>query len=763
MAKQLSAIISGQWSFVVRRISGTHGLAVILIAYTLLGLLYDFTVPLFEKPDELKHFAVIQHIQTRKRLPVVQAGVYKPWDQEGTQPPLYHILAAGLTSWLDLSGFAEPPRNPHYADERSFVWRERGNNNLYLHPPGENLSLSPVIIAARLARWLSLVCGLLTVWLTYRLARLVFGRQSTLLPLTAAALVAFIPQFLHVNSAITNDSLAATLAALALVALLQVVVHGRSPRRAAWVGVILGLAALTKLSLLYLAPLAGLVWLADLRRHRRWRVLLADGLIIGGLAAVIAGWWFVRNWLVYGDPTALNAHLLYRGGALNPTPSLGQIWREEMTGLELSFWAAFGAGQILLEPWLYAILRGIKYVVLAGLLIGLWRMHPWHTGGAGLPRYRGLPLLGLWAVIIYAALIRWMQITPASWGRLLYPALPAMAVLAVWGLSQIPIPRLSRPVLPLLLAGGLFGLALVSPFRYILAAYGKAPLLTETDIPTTVQPVDLVYDDTLRLIGFTTAPGPVHPGEWLAVTLYWQALHPTGKNYSTFVHALSADGQAIGQSNSYPDRGNWATSFLPPGAVLPDRHFVPLPADTPAPAVLRLAMGIFEFDDPARTAKPAVNREGQTVQPIAGAVPVVPRQWSRPKPSNPVQANFAGQIRLLGYDLPQAEIKPGETVSLTLYWETLAPPAQSLTLFIQLIDPATGAPAAGFDAPPAFDTRFWQTGYLIPDSRSLVIPADLPPDEYRLTIGWYRPDTLARLPLVDMPGDALSLQAVTIR
>jgi hypothetical protein len=81
-------------------------------SFVLLGLLYDVTVPVFEKPDELKHFAVIQYIRTHGVLPVVRVGEYKPWDQEGTQPPLYHILAAAMISWLDLSHFEEPPRNP---------------------------------------------------------------------------------------------------------------------------------------------------------------------------------------------------------------------------------------------------------------------------------------------------------------------------------------------------------------------------------------------------------------------------------------------------------------------------------------------------------------------------------------------------------------------------------------------------------------------------------------------------------------------------
>ena len=442
-----------------------YGLPVILVIFTLLALLYDLTVPLFEKPDELKHFAVIQYIQTQQRLPIVHEGVYRPWDQEGTQPPLYHILAAVAVSWLDLSHFTEPPRNPHYADDRSFVWRERGNNNLYLHPPGENWRLDPIIIAARLARWLSILAGLATITLTYHLAKLVFSadpasknRQSEItqftnyLALIAAGLVAFLPQFLHVSSAITNDSLSTTLAAAALLLLALIVKDGSSTRRALLLGIVLGFGIITKLSLLYLAPLIGLGLLFDGRRQRTWSRLLAHGTLIGGVALLLSSWWFWRNWHIYGDVTALNAHLLYRGGALDPRPSLAQIWQTELVGLELSFWAAFGAGQVLLEPWLYALLRGVKYLALIGLAIGLWRMVRTRSSLPAEDRsaLTILLLLALWSMIIFIALLRWMQITPASLGRLLFPTLPALSILSVWALSQLRLPNLSQNTSPVL-------------------------------------------------------------------------------------------------------------------------------------------------------------------------------------------------------------------------------------------------------------------------------------------------------------------------
>ncbi|MBN1995798.1 MAG: glycosyltransferase family 39 protein [Anaerolineae bacterium] len=757
----------------------------------------------------------------------MREGVYRPWDQEGTQPPLYHILAAVGVSWLDLSAFQEPPRNPHYVDERSFVWFEQGNNNLYLHNAGEAWSLSPIFVAARLARWLSLLAGLGTIGLTYFLARIIFENGANTLspgqigesenqqltrrdwrPLLAAASIAFIPQFLHVSSAITNDSLSVTLAAAALTLMALILTNGGSTRYAGYLGLVLGLGAISKLSLLYLLPLAGLVLLGDLFRHRSWRRFWGQGLIIGGLVLLLAGWWYWRNWQLYEDVTALKPHLLYRGGALDPRPPLAQIWQTEMAGLEISFWAAFGAGQILLEPWLYRILGWIKYLVLGGVVIGfclavkgqmanvkyqmpgvsrlVGHAKPGPSGGGVSANRYGLvsgkqlmilALLMLWCLIIFLALLRWMQITPASWGRLLYPALPAVGVLAIWGLTQygllvllwgtqnrshwMAIGNTLFFLLPFGLIVGLFALSVVSPFRYIRATYAKTPLISEVEVPPEIDRLDLIYDNAIRLIGYNVEKTSVHPGEWLPVTLYWQAIHPLDKNYSVFVHVLGRDNKVVGQVNTYPDHGNWPTSLLIPNQVLRDTYYVPVSAEAEAPAVLRLALGIFEFEDSRRAAKLAVNSGGEVVEPIVGAIPLLPRQWPQLTPSRLKEVNFAGQIKLVGYDWSaNAALKPDDVASLTLYWETLSWPGQNLNLFIHLVD-AFGAQVAGFDGPPPFPTVFWQPGYTIIDSRPLALPADLPAGDYKLIIGWYNLDNFSRLPL-ENGGDAFTLLTVSV-
>jgi hypothetical protein len=785
-----------------------YGLYVILMAFIFLGLLYDFTVPLFEKPDELKHFAVIQFIQTRGALPVVQAGLYRPWDQEGTQPPLYHGLAALLVALLPLDDFVEPERNPHYVDDRSFVWRERGNNNLYLHTPGEVWNTGPVFLAARMARWLSLLSGVGTISLTYLLARIIFVPEPDInrfgeteegfsesennritklygwLPLLAAGLVAFIPQFLHVSTAITNDSLSVTLAAAALLLLSLILKRGGSTRYVMLLGAVLGLGALTKLSLLYLAPLAGLVLLYDFYRRRSLTQLLRFSLLIGGVMLLLAGWWYWRNWQFYGDVSALNAHLLYRGGALNPRPTLSQIWQTEMVGLELSFWAAFGAGQILWEPWLYEVLRWAKFLILLGAGLGFWRqLHPHFWPYKAGPECRAsreptsmliLVLLGLWTLIIFVALLRWMQITPASWGRLLYPTLPALGVLSAWGLLQFSflIPNFNAPLsnhlrqiaalLPWLLLSFLLLLSIISPFHYLQAAYAKTPLVEETALPAEIQPLGFVYDDALRLIGYHLGKKAVRPGDWLPVTLYWQATRPLTLNYSAFVHLLDQNGRSIAQVNTYPDGGKWPTSMLQPGKVLEDTYYVPVPPETEAPLATRLALGIFEFEDSVRAAKVAVNPAGETAEPIVAGPPLLPHRWPVLAPPQTLEANFGNQIRLIGYNpINDKKIRPGETVSLSLYWETLQAPGQNLNLFIHLIDPTTGAQVAGFDGPPQFPTGFWQPGNTFIDTRALAFPPDLPPGDYELRIGWYNLINFSRLPLQD-GGDSLLVSVVKV-
>ena len=103
-----------------------------------------------------------------------------------------------------------------------------------------------------------------------------------------------------------------------------------------------------------------------------------------------------------------------------------------------------------------------------------------------------------------------------------------------------------------------------------------------------------------------------------------------------------------------------------------------------------------------------------------------------------------------------AEIKsavPGESLMLRLFWRALVPALDDYTIFVHLID-ASGQVVAQGDGPPVsgqYPTSAWTTGELIADDRQVSLPAALPPGEYQLLVGFYRPADGQRLPVTSEP------------
>ena len=75
----------------------------LLFGYLAITIAYGVVNPLFEAPDEHKHFFVAVYIAETGGLPVVDASGDDYLQQEAAQPPLYYWLASGLIGALDLS------------------------------------------------------------------------------------------------------------------------------------------------------------------------------------------------------------------------------------------------------------------------------------------------------------------------------------------------------------------------------------------------------------------------------------------------------------------------------------------------------------------------------------------------------------------------------------------------------------------------------------------------------------------------------------
>jgi len=78
--------------------SGKFALWVLLIGYAALGVVYTFSTPMFEAPDEAYHFALVDHLASGGGLPDQRIPERRLWKQEGSQPPLFYMLAAQVVS-----------------------------------------------------------------------------------------------------------------------------------------------------------------------------------------------------------------------------------------------------------------------------------------------------------------------------------------------------------------------------------------------------------------------------------------------------------------------------------------------------------------------------------------------------------------------------------------------------------------------------------------------------------------------------------------
>ena len=130
--------------------------------------------------------------------------------------------------------------------------------------------------------------------------------------------------------------------------------------------------------------------------------------------------------------------------------------------------------------------------------------------------------------------------------------------------------------------------------------------------------------------------------------------------------------------------------------------------------------------------------------------------------ANRVDAPFAEGIRLLGYDLAAATARPGESISLRLYWTSDGNISRPYKVFTHLLGDVFNAGGGNFlwgqaDNEPAANTRpttTWRAGEVIVDEYAIPIAPDAPPGTYRIEIGLYDPLTGQRLSLPGPDGAA---------
>jgi len=702
-----------------------RGLLILIVAHLAVGLVYQWATPIFEASDEGSHYGFVWWLARGNPLPVqTLGGPEPPWAQEGSQPPLYYLLSATLTAWIDTSDFeALATHNPF---SRVGIPGTQHNVTLYRHLPNTP-SLAGTTLAVHALRWFSLGLSALTLWFTFNLVCRLFPDDVPLAHL-AVAFVAFNPMVLFINASVNNDNLLMSLSAANLLVIEQFMRPQltNSWPKALGLGVLLGLAALTKVSGLVLWPMAalGVGWGAWQARDLK-RFIVCGCLILAG-ALLTSGWWFGRNYLLYGEWLGTERMVAIAGPRV-PAITLLELIRTEWYGFWLSYWGVFGAFTVLASNWVYLFFTALTLWAVAG---GAWAMRR--------ARQISPALIGfaLFIGLTLASLIRWTLQTFASQGRLMFGAIAPLSILIALGILAVFRSDTTRRWVAGGLASGLALVALYVPLADIAPRYTPTPIISEADLPASLQPVQAIFGEGMELIGYTVDATPRRPGETQSVMLYWRARQRMVTDYVLALHLLGRNAEEVGKIDSWPSGGLRPTSTWQVGEIFVDRYAVPISGQAHTPTVLRLHLAVWEAHPDQQL---PITQAGQAINEVAfNAGRIIPSVTEALTPHLAAPAEFEYGLRFLGLD-------DAHDGSFTLYWNTTLPVPQDYTVFAHLVD-AHGQTISQADGPPVnghWPTSAWWPDLPFTDARRFI---PMPPvGHYSLELGFYDPLSGARL------------------
>jgi hypothetical protein len=254
-------------------------------------------------------------------------------------------------------------------------------------------------------------------------------------------------------------------------------------------------------------------------------------------------------------------------------------------------------------------------------------------------------------------------------------------------------------------------------------------------------PLRADFADELILLGYDQ-PSFVRPNGQATLTLYWQRLREGKVDYNIALQLVDEDGRVLWQESVPPLFGEYPTSRWEVGQVVQTSHDLTMPSIT---GEVGLQVGLNNGSGkmlPVRRHWLASARKWCPLRPI--------QVQSVPLAAGPV-INFDNRILLLGYDLNRRQLRPGETLELSLTWQCLKRIDVDYTVFVHILDEEQRiwgqediGPVHG-----TYPTSQWKEGEIIEDIHSVHLSYEAPPGEYQIEVGLYLLSTMARLPVLD--------------
>ena len=441
------------------------------LAFALLLALWSTALPLGDAPDETAHADLVFHLATgapyprfdERRIGVAMQQLCLDTTAAIRACPRRNerVTATGIRRHTDANA-------PSKARDRTSTRTEATKksepcNQMLQHPPLYYELMSGVVRAERFVTPGRDLPPLDREFALLRLANVLLIAPLPLLAWWAcrrlgladeigivASLVPFaVPQLLHIGSTLNNDNLLTFLVAVLTVLLAGVVRGDMSRRTAVAVGVVTGLALLTKAFALLLPVVIVAAYALAWWRNRGRRAPVVGLAIAGIVTAALGGWWYLRN-VIRGDgisPSTENDRLTdqLRPRGFHPDPA---TWVRKFGILFTDrFWGWFGWYTVRIS---IAVIIGATVILLGAMALGLGASAPRLCAPTARPGADGRPIGRLdLGVLLLPAMLFGAFVAARSWslyeetslfsfiqGRYLFGAIVGIAVVAAVGLHR---------------------------------------------------------------------------------------------------------------------------------------------------------------------------------------------------------------------------------------------------------------------------------------------------------------------------------------
>jgi hypothetical protein len=188
---------------------------------------------------------------------------------------------------------------------------------------------------------------------------------------------------------------------------------------------------------------------------------------------------------------------------------------------------------------------------------------------------------------------------------------------------------------------------------------------------------------------------------------------------------------------------------MEPGDVFALQYPLVVPRETPA------------GPQPLAVAVEAADGQPAAASQVLGHLDVVVTQHLFEVPAgiqSPQHFTLGDSVRFLGYDLQEGQLRPGEVLRLTLYWQCLRPMDTSYTVFTHVLDRQSKVWGQVDRIPleEARPTTGWLPGEVLVDSYEIPVRSDAPPGTYAIEVGMYDATTGVRLAVRDEQGRSMA-------